>query len=49
MTNVIAQSALFAAQRGMAQSAARMYVSSAALNYAQEAGVRIDNDVRNAN
>lgn len=48
LANVIAQSALFAAQRGMAQSAARMYVSSAALNYAQEAGVRIDNDVRNA-
>lgn len=48
LANVIAQSSLFAAQRGMAQSAARMYVSSAALNYAQEAGVRIDNDVRSA-
>ncbi len=47
LTNVIAQSALFAAQRGMSQAAARMYVSSAALNYAQEAGVRIDNDIRN--
>jgi hypothetical protein len=48
LANVIAQSALFAAQRGMASAAARMYVSSAALNYAQESGVRIDNDVRSA-
>lgn len=48
LANVIAQSALFAAQRGMSEAAARMYVSSAALNYEQKAGVKIDNDVRSA-
>lgn len=48
LANVIAQSALFAAQRGMAETAARMYVSSAALNYANENGVKIDNDFRKA-
>lgn len=48
LANVIAQSALFAAQRGMATAAARMYVSSAALNYANENGVKIDNDFRKA-
>nr|DAG82610.1 MAG TPA: DNA pilot protein VP2 [Microviridae sp.] len=48
LANVIAQSALFAAQRGMAQAAARMYVSSAALNYANESGIKLDNDFRKA-
>lgn len=48
LANVIAQSALFAAQRGMADAAARMYVSSAALNYASEAGIKIDNNFRKA-
>lgn len=48
LANVIAQSALFVAQRGMSEAAARMYVSSAALNYAQEAGIKLDNDVRKA-
>lgn len=48
LANVIAQSALFAAQRGMADAAARMYVSSAALNYANESGIKIDNDFRKA-
>lgn len=48
LANVIAQSALFAAQRGMANAAARMYVSSAALNYANENGVKIDNNFRKA-
>jgi hypothetical protein len=48
LSNVIAQSALFAAQRGMANSAARMYVSSAALNYANESGIKLDNDFRKA-
>lgn len=46
LANVIAQSALFAAQRGMSEAAARMYVSSAALNYEQKAGIKLDNDVR---
>ena len=49
LANVIAQSALFAAQRGMSEAAARMYVSSAALNYEQKAGIKLDNDVREAN
>ena len=48
LANVIAQSALFAAQRGMAYSASRMYVSAAALNYANEAGIKIDNEFRKA-
>lgn len=48
LANVIAQSALFAAQRGMSEAAARMYVSSAALNYEQKAGIKLDNDVREA-
>ena len=48
LANVIAQSALFASQRGMADSAARMYVSCAALNYANEAGIKIDNEFRKA-
>ena len=48
LANVVAQSALFAAQRGMADAASRMYVSSAALNYANEAGIKIDNDFRKA-
>lgn len=48
LANVIAQSSLFAAQRGMANAAARMYVSSAALNYANEAGIKIDNNFRKA-
>lgn len=48
LANVIAQSALFAAQRGMADAAARMYVSSAALNYANESGIKIDNAFRKA-
>ena len=48
LANVIAQSALFAAQRGMAQAASRMYISSAALNYANESGIKIDNDFRKA-
>lgn len=48
LANVIAQSALFAAQRGMANAASRMYVSSAALNYAKESGIKIDNDFRKA-
>lgn len=46
LANVIAQSSLFAAQRGMADAAARMYVSSAALNYANETGIKIDNAFR---
>lgn len=48
LANVVAQSALFAAQRRMAHAAARMYVSSAVLNYANEAGIKIDNDFRKA-
>lgn len=48
LANVIAQSALFAAQRGMSDAASRMYVSSAALNYEQKAGIKLDNDVREA-
>jgi hypothetical protein len=48
LANVIAQSALFAAQRRMSNAAARMYVSSAALNYANESGVKIDNAFRKA-
>lgn len=48
LANVIAQSALFASQRGMADAAARMYVSSAALNYANESGIKIDNQFRQA-
>lgn len=48
LVNVIAQSALFASQRGMADAAARMYVSSAALNYAHESGIKLDNDFRKA-
>ena len=48
LANVIAQSALFAAQRGMAQAASRMYISSAVLNYANESGIKIDNDFRKA-
>lgn len=48
LANVIAQSALFAAQRGMASAASKMYVSSAALNYANESGIKIDNDFRKA-
>lgn len=48
LANVIAQSALFAAQRNMSDAAARMYVSSAALNYEQKAGIKLDNDVREA-
>ena len=48
LANVIAQSALFVAQRGMSQAASRMYISSAALNYANESGIKIDNDFRKA-
>ena len=48
LANVIAQSALFASQRGMADAAARMYVSCAALNYANESGIKIDNNFRKA-
>lgn len=48
LANVIAQSALFAAQRRMSDSAARMYVSSSALNYATESGIKIDNAFRKA-
>lgn len=48
LANVIAQSALFAAQRGMALAAARMYVSSSVLNYANAEGIKIDNDFRKA-
>lgn len=48
LANVIAQSSLFAAQRGMAQAASRMYISSAVLNYANESGIKIDNDFRKA-
>ena len=48
LANVIAQSALFAAQRGMATAAARMYVSCAALNYANESGIKLDNAFREA-
>ena len=48
LANVIAQSALFTAQRGMAQAASRMYISCAALNYAKESGINIDNDFRKA-
>ena len=48
LANVIAQSALFASQRRMADAAARMYVSSAALNYANESGIKIDNAFRKA-
>lgn len=48
LANIIAQSALFASQRGMSNAAARMYVSSAALNYANESGIKIDNAFRKA-
>lgn len=48
LSNVIAQSALFAAQRHMSFAASRMYISSAALNYANESGIKIDNDFRKA-
>ena len=48
LANVLAQSALLASQRGMADAAARMYVSSAVLNYANESGIKIDNAFRKA-
>lgn len=48
LANVIAQSALFAAQRGMAEAASKMYISCAALNYANETGIKIDNEFRKA-
>lgn len=48
LANVIAQSRLFAAQSQMSRAAARMYISSACLNYAQKAGVVIDNEYRDA-
>lgn len=46
LANVIAQSKLYAAQTGMSKAAARMYISSSGLNYAQTAGINIDNKFR---
>nr|QJB21513.1 MAG: DNA pilot protein [Microvirus sp.] len=48
LANVIAQSKLYAAQTGMSKAAARMYISSAGLNYAQSAGINIDNKFRSS-
>ncbi len=48
LANVIAQSKLYAAQTGMSKAAARMYISSAGLNYAQKAGIDIDNSFRSS-
>lgn len=48
LANVIAQSKLYAAQAGMSKAAARMYVSSASLNYANKEGIDIDNNFRDS-
>lgn len=46
LANVVAQSKLFAQQAKMSNAAARMYVSSACLNYAQKEGIDTDNRFR---